>query len=59
MLLEHHLNGALTVAESTGRGDVGVVKTGSNRLIDDFDGVNGGRNHGVTRRHPPPPPNRA
>ena len=26
------------MAESTGRSDVGLVKTGSNRLIDDFDG---------------------
>ena len=34
MLLESHLNGALTVAESVDRDDVGVC----NRLIDDFDG---------------------
>ena len=41
MVLERHLNGALTIAESTGRGDVGAVKTGSKRLIDDFDSVTG------------------
>ena len=34
MLLESHLNGALTVAESVDRDDGGVC----NRLIDDFDG---------------------
>ncbi len=55
MLLEHHLNGALTMAESPGRDDVGVVKTGINGLVDDFDGVPGGRSRGVTRRHAPPP----
>ena len=55
MLLEHHLNGALTMAESPGRDDVGVVKTGINGLVDDFDGVPGGRSCGVTRRHAPPP----
>ena len=38
MLLEHHLNGALTVAESTCRDDVGVVKAGINGLVDDLDG---------------------
>ena len=33
MLLERHLNGALTVAVSTCRDDVGVVKTGGQSYV--------------------------
>jgi len=55
VLLERDLNGALTVAESVGRDVVGVC----NRLVDDLDGVPGGRCHRIARRHAHPSPNRA